>query len=304
MGINISKVSFTYNPKKISAFKKIFRKKKYKNVDLNEYVLDNVSLNIKETGEFISIVGHTGSGKSTLIQLMNALLPPTKGKVTIFGNELTNTKQENLKEVRKNVGLVFQFPEYQLFEETVLKDVEFGPKNFGLDDFEKRAKDALNSVGLDEKFYDKSPFRLSGGEKRKVAISGILASNPNVLILDEPTVGLDPQTKNDLVKLLKQINKEKTVIIVTHDMNVLWEVSSRVIVVDEDKIVYDGDKYSLFKNEEFVLKHSLDIPDVVAILKKIKQKYLEEYNIDLPINIYQDNLEGAYSELLKVLKYE
>lgn len=304
MGINISKVSFTYNPKKIGILKKIFKKKKYKNIDPNEYVLDNVNLSIKEKGEFISVVGHTGSGKSTLIQLMNALLVPSKGSVTIFGNQITAKEQKNLKEVRRNVGLVFQFPEYQLFEETVLKDVEFGPKNFGLEDYEKRAKDALNSVGLTDKFYEKSPFRLSGGEKRKVAISGILASNPNILILDEPTVGLDPQTKNDLVKLLKEINKEKTIIIVTHDMNVLWDVSTRVIVVDEDKIVYDGDKYTLFKDEEFVLKHSLDIPDVISILKKIKRKYQDEYNIDLPINIYQDNLEGAYTELLKVIKDE
>lgn len=304
MGINISKVSFTYNPKKIGILKKIFKKKKYKNIDPNEYVLDNVNLSIKEKGEFISVVGHTGSGKSTLIQLMNALLVPSKGSVTIFGNQISAKEQKNLKEVRRNVGLVFQFPEYQLFEETVLKDVEFGPKNFGLEDYEKRAKDALNSVGLTDKFYEKSPFRLSGGEKRKVAISGILASNPNILILDEPTVGLDPQTKNDLVKLLKEINKEKTIIIVTHDMNVLWDVSTRVIVVDEDKIVYDGDKYTLFKDEEFVLKHSLDIPDVISILKKIKRKYQDEYNIDLPINIYQDNLEGAYTELLKVIKDE
>lgn len=304
MGINISKVSFTYNPKKIGILKKNFKKKKYKNIDPNEYVLDNVNLSIKEKGEFISVVGHTGSGKSTLIQLMNALLVPSKGSVTIFGNQITAKEQKNLKEVRRNVGLVFQFPEYQLFEETVLKDVEFGPKNFGLEDYEKRAKDALNSVGLTDKFYEKSPFRLSGGEKRKVAISGILASNPNILILDEPTVGLDPQTKNDLVKLLKEINKEKTIIIVTHDMNVLWDVSTRVIVVDEDKIVYDGDKYTLFKDEEFVLKHSLDIPDVISILKKIKRKYQDEYNIDLPINIYQDNLEGAYTELLKVIKDE
>ena len=206
MGINFSKVNYTYAP----------QKKKVK----NKYILEDINLTISEKNEFITIVGHTGSGKSTLVQMMNALLVPTTGSVTVFGNEITYKKQKNLKRLRKNVGLVFQFPEYQLFEETVLKDVCFGPKNYKLENPVAKAKEALSSVKIYEDKYEKSPFRLSGGEKRKVAIAGILASEPNVLILDEPTVGLDPQTKKELLLLLKEINKEKTVIIITHDITV------------------------------------------------------------------------------------
>lgn len=284
MGINFSKVGFTYFPKRKQS--------------KNQYILENIDLDIKEKGEFICIVGHTGSGKSTLVQLCNALLTPTIGSVKVFDNEVTNKKQKDLKSIRRKVGLVFQFPEYQLFEETVLKDVSFGPKNFRLDNPEEKAKEALEKIRLDSSYYDKSPFRLSGGQMRKVAISGILASEPNILILDEPTVGLDPFTKKELISLLKEINKEKTVIIVTHDMNVLWEVSTRVIVLDNEKIIYDGDKVNLFKNEALVLNHSLDLPDIVKILKTIRDK------MNIEINIYQDSINDAYLELERVLNYE
>ena len=237
MGINISKVAFTYFPS---------RKK-----EKNKYILEDINLNIKDKNEFIAIVGHTGSGKSTLIQLMNALLVPTLGSVTVDDNVVTSKRQKNLKSIRKKVGVVFQFPEYQLFEETVLKDVSFGPKNYKLENPEEKAKKAMASLHLSEKFYEKHPLLLSGGEMRKVAISGILASEPEILILDEPTVGLDPFTKNELISLLEDISKEKTIIFVTHDMDVLWRVATRVIVLDNHKIVYDGDKYELFKNEDF-----------------------------------------------------
>ena len=234
MGINFSKVGFTYNPQK--------RTKK------NQYILEDVDLNISEKDEFICVVGHTGSGKSTLIQMMNALLVPTVGTVTVDDNEITYKKQKNLKSVRKKVGLVFQFPEYQLFEETVIKDVAFGPTNFKLDKPVDKAKEALEKLKVDKSFYEKSPFKLSGGEMRKVAISGILASEPEVLILDEPTVGLDPLARKELITLLREINEKKTVIIVTHDMNLVWKVATRVIVLDETKIIYDGNKYDLFKS--------------------------------------------------------
>ena len=164
--------------------------------------------------------------------MMNALLVPTIGSVAVDDNEITFKKQKNLKNVRKKVGLVFQFPEYQLFEETVLKDVCFGPSNFKLDNPETRAKEALEKLKVDKSYYEKSPFKLSGGEMRKVAISGILASDPEVLILDEPTVGLDPLAKKELINLLREINEKKTIIIVTHDMNVVWKVATRVIVLD------------------------------------------------------------------------
>ena len=284
MGINFSKVNYTYAP----------QKKKVK----NKYILEDINLTISEKNEFITIVGHTGSGKSTLVQMMNALLVPTTGSVTVFGNEITYKKQKNLKRLRKNVGLVFQFPEYQLFEETVLKDVCFGPKNYKLENPVAKAKEALTSVKIYEDKYEKSPFRLSGGEKRKVAIAGILASEPNVLILDEPTVGLDPQTKKELLLLLKEINKEKTVIIITHDMNALWEVSTRVIVLDDKKIVYDGDKYILFKNEELVRKHSLDYPDIIKIMNTIKEKTGKD------MDVYKENIDDAFDELLKVFGNE
>lgn len=284
MGINFSKVNYTYAP----------QKKKVK----NKYILEDINLTISEKNEFITIVGHTGSGKSTLVQMMNALLVPTTGSVTVFGNEITYKKQKNLKRLRKNVGLVFQFPEYQLFEETVLKDVCFGPKNYKLENPVAKAKEALTSVKIYEDKYEKSPFRLSGGEKRKVAIAGILASEPNVLILDEPTVGLDPQTKKELLLLLKEINKEKTIIIITHDMNALWEVSTRVIVLDDKKIVYDGDKYTLFKNEELVRKHSLDYPDIIKIMNTIKEKTGKD------MDVYKENIDYAFDELLKVFGNE
>lgn len=284
MGINFSKVNYTYAP----------QKKKVK----NKYILEDINLTISEKNEFITIVGHTGSGKSTLVQMMNALLVPTTGSVTVFGNEITYKKQKNLKRLRKNVGLVFQFPEYQLFEETVLKDVCFGPKNYKLENPVAKAKEALSSVKIYEDKYEKSPFRLSGGEKRKVAIAGILASEPNVLILDEPTVGLDPQTKKELLLLLKEINKEKTVIIITHDMNALWEVSTRVIVLNDKKIVYDGDKYTLFKNEELVRKHSLDYPDIIKIMNTIKEKTGKD------MDVYKENIDDAFDELLKVFGNE
>lgn len=287
MGINFSKVGFTYNPQK--------RTKK------NQYILEDVDLNISEKDEFICVVGHTGSGKSTLIQMMNALLVPTVGTVTVDDNEITYKKQKNLKSVRKKVGLVFQFPEYQLFEETVIKDVAFGPTNFKLDKPVDKAKEALEKLKVDKSFYEKSPFKLSGGEMRKVAISGILASEPEVLILDEPTVGLDPLARKELISLLREINEKKTVIIVTHDMNLVWKVATRVIVLDETKIIYDGNKYDLFKDEEFINKHSLDLPDVVKILKELVIKLGLE---STDINIYQDDLKSAYKELERVIGHE
>lgn len=284
MGINISKVAFTYFPS---------RKK-----EKNKYILEDINLNIKDKNEFIAIVGHTGSGKSTLIQLMNALLVPTLGSVTVDDNVVTSKRQKNLKSIRKKVGVVFQFPEYQLFEETVLKDVSFGPKNYKLENPEEKAKKAMASLHLSEKFYEKHPLLLSGGEMRKVAISGILASEPEILILDEPTVGLDPFTKNELISLLEDISKEKTIIFVTHDMDVLWRVATRVIVLDNHKIVYDGDKYELFKNEEFLKEHYLDLPEIVKTLKELKGKL----NIDL--DIYQDNIEDAAKVIVEAMNHE
>ena len=285
MGINLSQVSYTYNQ---------HRKKQ-----LNRYVLEDANVSINTTGEFIAICGHTGSGKSTLIQLLNALLVPTVGEVDIDGNIITNKNAKNLREVRKKVGLVFQFAEYQLFEETVLKDIAFGPINFKLDEPYEKAKEALKLVGLDESFLEKSPFKLSGGEMRKVAIAGILASNPEILVLDEPTVGLDPLAKKELINLLQDIhNQGKTIIIVTHDMEVVSKLAKRAIVLDESKIVFDGSVDDLFKNEELLKEHSLDLPEIVTILKELKTRL----NVD--IDIYKYTIEDACNEIKKVLSHE
>ena len=285
MAINLSKVSYTYNP---------HRKKQ-----LNTYVLEDANVSIETTGEFIAVCGHTGSGKSTLIQLLNALLVPTVGEVDIDGNKITNKKAKNLRDVRKKVGLVFQFAEYQLFEETVLKDIAFGPLNFRIEKPFEKAKEALKLVGLDESFLEKSPFKLSGGEMRKVAIAGILASNPDVLVLDEPTVGLDPFARNELIQLLKDINKQgKTVIIVTHDMEVASLLAKRALVLDESKIVFDGSINELFKNEDLLKKHSLELPEVVSILKELKSRL----NVDL--DIYKYTVEEATKEIKRVFNYE
>lgn len=279
MGVNFQDVAFTYFP----------NKKELKNI----YVLKDINLSIDTKDEFICVVGHTGSGKSTLMQLMNALLLPTKGKINIDEKEIKPKNNKNLKEIRKKIGLVFQFPEYQLFEDTILKDVSFGPTNFKLDNPVERAKNALAKFNIDEKFYERNPYRLSGGEMRKVAISGILASEPEVLILDEPTVGLDPYTKEELINLLLKIKEEdhKTIIIVTHDMNVLWRVATRVILVDEAGICYDGNKYDLFKNSELVKAHYLEDPDIVKILKEVKN------TLNIDIDPFQDDINKAVLEI-------
>lgn len=285
MAINLSQVSYTYEP--------------HHRKQLNTYVLEDANLSINATGEFIAICGHTGSGKSTLIQLLNALLVPTVGEVDIDGNKITNKKAKNLKSIRKKVGLVFQFAEYQLFEETVLKDIAFGPLNFRLENPYEKAKEALKLVGLDDSFLEKSPFKLSGGEMRKVAIAGILASNPDVLVLDEPTVGLDPLAKKELINLLKDIhNQGKSIVIVTHDMEVASRLAKRAIVLDDSKIVFDGSIDELFRNEKLLDEHSLELPEIVQILKELKDKL----NVDL--DIYKYSVEEAIEEIKKVLAHE
>lgn len=285
MAINLSKVSFAYQ--------------KPKKKGLANYALKDVNIKIDNSNEFITIVGHTGSGKSTLVQMLNSLLIPNDGFIDIDGKIICkkNEKKLKLKNVRKKVGLVFQFPEYQLFEETILKDVMFGPKNFELDEALKRAREALKKVGIKEELFEESPFNLSGGQMRRVAIAGILASDPDILIFDEPTVGLDPLGKRELLTLLKKLNEEdnKTIILVTHDMEVVGEVSKRVIVLDKGEVVYDGDKVTLFKDEEMVRKHSLSLPNYVVMLKEIKTR------LNLDIDIYKFSLNEAYLELKRVL---
>ena len=226
--------------------------------------LNDVSLEIPE-GKITSIIGHTGSGKSTLIQTLNGLLIPTSGEVNVGEYKITpkKNKNKNIKKLRKSLAIVFQFPEYQLFEETVEKDVAFGLKNYGVKEKEaiEKAHIALNEVGIDESFYKRSPFELSGGEKRRVAIAGILALEPDILVLDEPTAGLDPEGSQIILNIIKKYHDSgKTIILVTHDMNIVLNHSDNVVVINDGDIAFSGTPSDLFTQD--VAKYSIDVPEL------------------------------------------
>lgn len=239
--------------------------------------LHEIDLDIKE-GVFTAVIGETGSGKSTLVQHLNALLLPTSGSVEIDEFSVTpdKKKNKNLKQLRKKVGLVFQFPEYQLFEETILKDVCFGPKNFGLSEEEaiKRAKEVLNIVGLDESYLERSPFDLSGGQKRRVAIAGILAADPDVLVLDEPTAGLDPQGAYEMMQLFQTLNKEhkKTIIMVTHDMEHVLNYCKEVIVLKDGRVEKKCTTATFFKNTKLMDTLNITPPAVIRVKRLLEEK--------------------------------
>ncbi len=260
---------------------------KYQGFDEKGYLaLSNINLSIKPTGEFITLIGETGSGKSTLVQHMNALLTPSSGEVDILGaiinQESIKKKKIRLNPIRQKVGLVFQFPEYQLFEETVLKDIIFGPKNYGVSEQEatKRAKEIINIVGLNESYLSRSPFNLSGGEKKRVSIAGILAMDPDILILDEPTSGLDPVGRDELLKVFFDIHEKlnKTVIIITHDMNTVYHYAKRVLVMRDSYLVYDGDPVDLFTKKN--IEHwNLDTPDLLKLTYEIEDHLKKPFKI-------------------------
>ena len=236
--------------------------------------LDGVSLDIP-TNAFAALIGRTGSGKSTLAQSLNALLIPSEGEILVDDFVITNKKRKNkrIKELRKHLSVVFQFPEYQLFEETVEKDVAFGLKNFGVknDEAIELAHKALISVGLGEKYFKKSPFELSGGEKRRVAIAGILAINPDILVLDEPTAGLDVRGARDVMALVEQMHKDgKTIIMVTHDMELVMKYCNLVIVLKDGKVAYQGSTDKLF--ESIDSSSAIEIPPLYLLAKKLKEK--------------------------------
>ncbi len=251
----------------------------------NFSALKDINLEIDEKGEFITLIGETGSGKSTLVQHMNALIRPTTGSVTIYGIKIEHdTKKKGkvkLNPLRQRVGLVFQFPEYQLFEETVQKDIIFGPKNFGVSEVDaiKRAKEVIKHVGLDEEYLKRSPFNLSGGEKKRVSIAGILAMEPDILVLDEPTSGLDPKGRDDLLKLFTDIHNKlnKTVIIITHDMNTVYKYASRVLVMNDGGLVYDGVPNKLFSITN-IENWNLDIPDIITITRQLEDRLSIKFN--------------------------
>ena len=248
--------------------------------------LDQVSLNINEKDEFVMIVGHTGSGKSTLVQHMNGLLLATSGRVEVFNINVIRSKKIKLKPVREHVGLVFQFPEYQIFESTVLEDIMFGPKNFGKSKEEAKqlAIQAAHRIGINDEILERSPFTLSGGQMRRVAIAGAMAINPDILILDEPTVGLDPKGKDELMNLLVHMHNEthKTIIMISHDMDIVASYAKRILVMDQGKLIYDGDKEGLFADEEFLRQHNLDLPVISTIAKGLKAKGFIQYD-QLPL---------------------
>lgn len=238
------------------------------------HALKGVNLNIQK-GSMTALIGHTGSGKSTLIQHINALLLPTSGEVNVEDILITATdKPSSLKPLRKKAGLVFQFPEYQLFEETILKDIIFGPKNFGISEEEaiKIAKDMIQLVGLDESYLERSPFDLSGGQKRRIAIAGILAMNPDILILDEPTAGLDPQGAKEMLQLFKKVNQEgKTVILVSHDMNQVLEYCDDVVVMNHGHVEKHVTVNELFKETDYLTSLSIDLPIITSFILKLNE---------------------------------
>lgn len=259
MPIVFSHLNYVYSPKTPMEFS----------------ALKDINLQI-EDDSFTMIVGHTGSGKSTLVQQINALLVPTSGSVDVNGIVVDSNvkKLKNIKELRKGVGLVFQFPEYQLFEETVLKDVSFGPKNFGVDNKKaiELAKEALNLVGIDESLFDKSPFELSGGQKRRVAIAGVITLKPKVLILDEPTAGLDPQGSREMMNLFTKIREQgTTIIMITHDMDNVIRYGTDVVVLVKGEVIKKCRPYELFLDQDSFNQLSIDEPLVIKMAKRLNQ---------------------------------
>ncbi len=256
--------------------------------------LENMNFNVNR-GEILGIIGHTGSGKSTLIQHLNGLLRPTSGEVLFNGRDIWSDKAFT-REVRFRVGLVFQYPEYQLFEETVERDIAFGPTNMGLspDEVKTRVLEAAKSVGLKEKHLSKSPFELSGGQKRRVALAGVISMRPEVLILDEPTAGLDPQGRAEILSYIKNYNKETgaTIIFVTHSMEDIAATVSRIIVLEKSQILMTGTPHEIFARAEILEKAGLTIPQVTQVMAKLKA-----LGVDIDPAIY--TVDDAVHALLK-----
>ena len=261
--------------------------------------LDNINLTI-EDGDFVGLIGHTGSGKSTLIQHLNGILKPSTGQILINKVDITD-KNLNLTDIRKKVGVVFQYPEYQLFEETVEKDIAFGPSNLGLEEEEirKRVKTSMEAVGLDyDVFKDKSPFELSGGQKRRVAIAGVIAMNPEVLILDEPTAGLDPKGRDEIFELIKMLHDEKnmTIILSSHSMDDMAKLVKNIIVMNAGKVEFMGSTREVFENHSNRLKEiGLDIPQVLELCNKLREK-----GFDIRTDIL--TIEEAKKEIIRVMR--
>ena len=238
--------------------------------------LHDVTFSVKD-GSYVAIIGHTGSGKSTILQHLNALLKPTEGLVELGDKTIDSTTgNKDLKPLRKKVGIVFQFPEAQLFEETVEKDITFGPKNFGVSEEEalKIAAEVVKTVGLPEEVLKKSPFDLSGGQMRRVAIAGVLAMKPEVLVLDEPTAGLDPKGRLEMMEMFYKLNKEQnmTIVLVTHQMNDVSDYADHVIVIEAGNVVKEGSPKEVFSDASWLLEKQLGVPTTLAFVEKLKEK--------------------------------
>ena len=259
--------------------------------------LKDINLQIKD-GEFIGLIGHTGSGKSTLIQHLNGLLKPTSGEIYYNGKDI-NDEEYDRKGLRGKVGLVFQYPEHQLFETDVFKDVCFGPKNLGLSkkETELRAYEALKQVGIEDEYFYQSPFDLSGGQKRRVAIAGVLAMNPEVLILDEPTAGLDPKGRDEILELIAKLHRENgiTVILVSHSMEDVAKYAKRLIVMNRGEVMFDNAPMEVFKHYSELEKVGLAAPQVIYIMNRLLEKGLN-------VNTQVSTLEEAKTEILKALR--
>ena len=269
------------------------------NTPFEKSAVNNLNIEINE-GEFLGIIGHTGSGKSTLVQMLNGLITPTGGKVLLRGKDINENKKE-LRKVRFQVGMVFQYPEYQLFEETVYKDISFGPINMGItgDELNKRVMDSARFTGLKKSLLQKSPFELSGGEKRRAAIAGVIAMDPDVLILDEPTAGLDPQGRDMLLNQISLYHKERknTVILVSHSMEDIARVADRILVMNKGNAEILDSAKEVFAQGERLSKMGLRVPQITKITQKLKEK-----GIDLPEGIL--TVDEAFDSIVSLLKKE
>jgi len=278
MDIRFEQVDFTYQP----------------NTPFEQRVLFDLNLTI-EDGSYTAIVGHTGSGKSTLLQHLNALVKPTKGTVTIGDRTIVpETNNKNLKPIRKKVGIVFQFPEAQLFEETVAKDIAFGPKNFGVagEEAARLAAEMLDLVGLDASFLDRSPFELSGGQMRRVAIAGVLAMEPEVLVLDEPTAGLDPQGRKEMMEMFQRLHEERgmTIVLVTHLMDDVANYADHVLVLEKGRIVKAGAPQEVFQDIDWLKEKQLGVPTAATFAEKLIAKGLSFEDLPLTAETLADDL--------------
>lgn len=279
MGIILDNVSYTYQ----------------EGTPFASAALSDVSLTI-EDGSYTAIIGHTGSGKSTILQLLNGLLVPTEGSVCVFDTLITSTSvNKEIRQIRKQVGLVFQFAENQIFEETVLKDVAFGPQNFGVsvEEAEAIAREKLALVGIDESLFERSPFELSGGQMRRVAIAGILAMKPKILVLDEPTAGLDPIGRKELMNLFKKLHQDGiTIVLVTHLMDDVAEFADQVYVMEKGKLVKGGKPSLVFQQVEFMEKIQLGVPKITRFAQRLANRGVSFKQLPITIEEFKEFING------------